>query len=159
MLDRPTPPRRLLLGEPAADVAPTTHQARLQGWAEWDAVARGADCSPSSSSDGLRDVPCRQRPAPALPSLVRVSSPGLVLLSVLVAAGGGVLGAYCLSSVLVMGGRSAQWLEANRWVYAAAFAVGCTALVVGIAVPLWPLAPLGAALAFVATGRYLWLNV
>ena len=86
-------------------------------------------------------------------------SPALVLLSVLAAVGGGLLGSYCLSSVLVMGGRSAQWLESHRSVYAAALAVGCAALAVAVAVPLWPLAPFGAALAIVATGRYLWLNV
>ena len=43
VLDSPTPPRRLLLGALAADVAPATYAQRLQEWAEWDAVARGAD--------------------------------------------------------------------------------------------------------------------
>lgn len=43
VLDSPKPPRRLLLGKLAADVGPATYQARLQEWAEWDAVARGAD--------------------------------------------------------------------------------------------------------------------
>lgn len=86
-------------------------------------------------------------------------SPALILLSVLAAVGGGALGSYCLSSVLVMGGRSAEWLESHRWVYAATLGVGCAVLAVAVAVPVWPLAPLGAALAFVATGRYLWLNV
>ena len=38
-----TPPRRLLLGALAADTAPSTYQQRLQEWAAWDAVARGAD--------------------------------------------------------------------------------------------------------------------
>jgi NAD(P)-dependent dehydrogenase (short-subunit alcohol dehydrogenase family) len=37
------PPRRLLLGALAADVAPRTYEQRLQEWAAWDAVARGAD--------------------------------------------------------------------------------------------------------------------
>jgi NAD(P)-dependent dehydrogenase (short-subunit alcohol dehydrogenase family) len=43
VLDSPKPPRRLLLGKLAADVGPATYHARLQEWAEWDAVARGAD--------------------------------------------------------------------------------------------------------------------
>ena len=43
VLDSPTPPRRLLLGALAADVGPATYQARLQEWAAWDEVARGAD--------------------------------------------------------------------------------------------------------------------
>ena len=38
-----TPPRRLLLGALAADTAPSIYQQRLQEWASWDAVARGAD--------------------------------------------------------------------------------------------------------------------
>ena len=88
-----------------------------------------------------------------------MSSLGIVLLCVFAAVAGGVLGSYCLSSVLVMGGRSAEWLEAHRWVYAATLAVGCAALALGLTVPLWPLAPVGGALAMVATGRYLWLNV
>ena len=48
VLDSPTPPRRLLLGKMAADVGPAAYQARLQEWAEWDAVARGADFSRTS---------------------------------------------------------------------------------------------------------------
>ncbi len=83
----------------------------------------------------------------------------MVLLSVLAAVGGGLLGSYCLSSVLVMGGRSAEWLEAHRWIYPAGLAVGCAVVAVAIAVPVWPLAALGGAIAFVAAGRYLWLNV
>lgn len=43
VLDSPKPPRRLLLGALAADVGPATYQSRLAEWAEWDAVARGAD--------------------------------------------------------------------------------------------------------------------
>lgn len=38
-----TPPRRLLLGVLAADVAPATYRQRLSEWAQWDTVARGAD--------------------------------------------------------------------------------------------------------------------
>jgi NAD(P)-dependent dehydrogenase (short-subunit alcohol dehydrogenase family) len=43
VLDSDTPPRRLLLGALAADVAPATYRARLDDWAAWDDVARGAD--------------------------------------------------------------------------------------------------------------------
>ena len=43
VLDSPTPPRRLLLGALAADTAPRVYAQRLQEWADWDAVARGAD--------------------------------------------------------------------------------------------------------------------
>ena len=43
VLDSEHPPRRLLLGALAADVAPATYNARLQEWAQWDDVARGAD--------------------------------------------------------------------------------------------------------------------
>ncbi|GAC1441134.1 MAG: SDR family oxidoreductase [Mycobacteriales bacterium] len=43
VLESPTPPRRLLLGALAADVGPATYASRLQEWATWDAVARGAD--------------------------------------------------------------------------------------------------------------------
>ena len=43
VLDSEHPPRRLLLGVLAADVGPATYQARLQEWAQWDTVARGAD--------------------------------------------------------------------------------------------------------------------
>lgn len=38
-----TPPRRLLLGVLAADVAPATYRQRLSEWAQWDTVARSAD--------------------------------------------------------------------------------------------------------------------
>lgn len=41
--DSDSPPRRLLLGAFAAETAPATYQQRLQEWAAWDAVARGAD--------------------------------------------------------------------------------------------------------------------
>ena len=43
VLDSEHPPRRLLLGALAADVAPATYNARLQEWAQWDDLARGAD--------------------------------------------------------------------------------------------------------------------
>ncbi|MEX2289501.1 MAG: oxidoreductase [Mycobacteriales bacterium] len=43
VLDDPQPPRRLLLGKLAADVAPATYQQRLAEWAAWDHVARDAD--------------------------------------------------------------------------------------------------------------------
>lgn len=43
VLQSESPPRRLLLGALAADVAPATYRARLQEWAAWDDVARGAD--------------------------------------------------------------------------------------------------------------------
>lgn len=43
VLDSERPPRRLLLGTMAADTAPATYDQRLQEWAAWDAVARGAD--------------------------------------------------------------------------------------------------------------------
>ena len=43
VLDSEHPPRRLLLGALAADVAPATYNARLREWAQWDDVARGAD--------------------------------------------------------------------------------------------------------------------
>jgi len=43
VLDSPTPPRRLLLGALAADTAPRVYAQRLQEWADWDALARGAD--------------------------------------------------------------------------------------------------------------------
>jgi len=43
VLDIDNPPRRLLLGAFAADTAPGTYEQRLQEWAAWDGVARGAD--------------------------------------------------------------------------------------------------------------------
>ena len=43
VLDSDTPPLRLLLGALAADVGPATYRRRLTEWADWDAVARGAD--------------------------------------------------------------------------------------------------------------------
>lgn len=43
VLDSASPPRRLLLGALAADVGPKTYAARLEEWAAWDGVARGAD--------------------------------------------------------------------------------------------------------------------
>lgn len=83
----------------------------------------------------------------------------LVLLSVLSAVGLGALGCYALSSLLVMGGRTALWLEANRWVYPLVLVAGVGLLVTGLALAVWPLAALGGALAVVGSGRYLWLNV
>ena len=102
--------------------------------------------------------PARE-PAATFSSLVPVSTPAVVLLSVLAAVVLGLLGSYCLSSVLVMGGRSAEWLESHRWIYPVVLGTGCAVLAVAVAVPLWPLGSLGAALALVAAGRYLWLNV
>lgn len=43
VLDSPRPPRRLLLGAWAADIAPGVYERRLRDWADWDAVAREAD--------------------------------------------------------------------------------------------------------------------
>lgn len=43
VLDSPAPPRRLLLGAMAADLAPQVYRDRLAEWARWDDVARGAD--------------------------------------------------------------------------------------------------------------------
>lgn len=43
VLDSSQPPRRLLLGALAADVGPATYGQRLEEWAAWDHVARGAD--------------------------------------------------------------------------------------------------------------------
>jgi len=43
VLDSDTPPRRLLLGKVAADTAPATYRQRLEEWAAWESVARGAD--------------------------------------------------------------------------------------------------------------------
>jgi len=43
VLDSDTPPRRLLLGKMAADTAPATYRQRLEEWAAWETVARGAD--------------------------------------------------------------------------------------------------------------------
>ncbi len=43
VLDSDTPPRRLLLGKVAADTAPATYRQRLEEWAAWETVARGAD--------------------------------------------------------------------------------------------------------------------
>ena len=83
----------------------------------------------------------------------------LVALSLLAAVGLGALGTYGLSSVLVMGGRTAEWLESHRWIYVAVLAGGCAVLAVAVAVPLWPLAALGGALTLMAASRYLWLNV
>ena len=46
VLNSEHPPRRLLLGQRAADVAPEVYRHRLAEWAEWDLVARGADFEP-----------------------------------------------------------------------------------------------------------------
>lgn len=43
VLDAADPPRRLLLGKLAADLAPETYQARLAQWRTWDEIARNAD--------------------------------------------------------------------------------------------------------------------
>ena len=43
VLDHEKPPRRLLLGVLAADLAPTLYAQRLAEWSSWDAVARSAD--------------------------------------------------------------------------------------------------------------------
>jgi len=43
VLDSPAPPRRLLLGAMAADLAPQVYRDRLAEWARWDDLARGAD--------------------------------------------------------------------------------------------------------------------
>ena len=53
---QPEPPRRLLLGAMAADVGPATYRARLDEWAAWDDVARGADFPAGScpTRQGLR---------------------------------------------------------------------------------------------------------
>jgi len=88
-----------------------------------------------------------------------VSERALVLLSILSAIGLAALGCYALSSVLVLGGRSAVWLESHRWVYPLVLAAGCGLLAVAIALTIWPLAAIGAALALVALGRYVLLNV
>lgn len=88
-----------------------------------------------------------------------MSDPALVLLSLLTAVGVGVLGSYGLYAVLVNGGRFPEWLEDNGWVYPAVFGLGCALLATGVALALWPLVPVGAALAVLATARYLWLNV
>ena len=43
VLDSDAPPRRLLLGAAAADLGPATYRQRLDDWAAWDELARGAD--------------------------------------------------------------------------------------------------------------------
>ncbi|MCW2777845.1 MAG: short-chain dehydrogenase/reductase, partial [Frankiales bacterium] len=43
VLESANPPRRLLLGAMAADIAPAAYRTRLEEWAAWDDVARGAD--------------------------------------------------------------------------------------------------------------------
>ena len=88
-----------------------------------------------------------------------MSERALVLLSIVSALGLAALGCYALSSLLVMGGRSALWLESHRWVYPLVLVSGCAVLAVGFAYALWPVAALGAAVALVALGRYLILNV
>ena len=99
--------------------------------------------------------------APGRPatSLQPVSQRALVLLSVVSALGLAALGCYALSSLLVMGGRSALWLESHRWVYPLVLVAGCGVLAVACAMTVWPLAAVGAAFALVALGRYLLLNV
>lgn len=43
ILDADAPPLRLLLGKYAADRAPSVWRGRLEEWANWDSLARGAD--------------------------------------------------------------------------------------------------------------------
>lgn len=43
VLESPTPPRRLLLGALAAEVAPRVYAERLADWQAWDSLARAAD--------------------------------------------------------------------------------------------------------------------
>ena len=43
VLESDTPPLRLLLGKAAADLAPAVYRERMEEWARWDEVARGAD--------------------------------------------------------------------------------------------------------------------
>lgn len=88
-----------------------------------------------------------------------MSERALVLLSIVAALGLAALGCYVLSSLLVMGGRSALWLESHRWVYPMVLVAGCSVLAIACALAVWPLAGLGAAVALVALGRYLLLNV
>jgi len=88
-----------------------------------------------------------------------VSERALVLLSIVSAIGLAALGCYALSSVLVLGGRSAVWLESHRWIYPLVLVAGCGLLAVACALTVWPLAAVGAAIALVALGRYLLLNV
>lgn len=88
-----------------------------------------------------------------------MSAPIVLLVSVLGSLLLAAAGSYALHSALVLGGRTAEWLEANRWVYPAGFAAGSAIVVVGFSVPLWPLVPLGGAVAVVTSARYVWLNV
>ena len=88
-----------------------------------------------------------------------MSERALVLLSAVAALGLAALGCYALSSVLVLGGRSAAWLESHRWVYPLGLVLGCAVLALGVVLALWPLAVVGAAVALVPVGRYLVLNV
>lgn len=83
----------------------------------------------------------------------------LVGLSILSALGLGALGCYALSALLVMGGRSALWLESHRWVYPLLLVMGSGLLAAAVATAVWPLAAVGGALALVAVGRYVLLNV
>jgi hypothetical protein len=88
-----------------------------------------------------------------------VSARGLFVLSVVAALGLGALGSYGLYGILVMGGRTAVWLESHRWVYPATFALGCALLALAVSLTLWPLASVGGAAAILPMARYLWLNV
>ena len=88
-----------------------------------------------------------------------MSDRGLLLLSLVAAVALGALACYCLYAALVQGGRVSSWLEDRGCVYLAVFAAGCAVLVVSCALPIWPLAPAGAALVSFATARYFWLNV
>ena len=107
---------------------------------------------PASTADPARD-------GRRLPSVDAVSGWVQVLLSVLVTVGGGALGFYALSSALVLGGRTGQWVEGHRWVCVLPLPAGCALLAVALAAPVWPLAPVGAALVLTAASSWLWLNV
>jgi hypothetical protein len=43
VLSSDKPPRRLLLGQMAADLGPQVYSRRLDEWAQWDAIARDTD--------------------------------------------------------------------------------------------------------------------
>ena len=43
LVDAPEPPLRVLLGNKAADLAPSVLRERLAGWQEWDSLARTTD--------------------------------------------------------------------------------------------------------------------
>lgn len=84
---------------------------------------------------------------------------GPVLLSLVVAVAVGAVGCYALNGLLVMGGRSAEWLTANSWVFPAGLVLGCGLLAMAYVLALWPLVAVGGTLTCLALGRYVWLNV